>query len=169
MYFVLFLCPLIPPFLCMLFSFSCAPPVSNSTVNPTCASSKDHWEAAFRRHSPHLQDAWEANGYVQRGLSHPQVILSAAGATQASRSLHFGYFSQSMRAHGRCGPFTCPWIQHLLLPGSSLCSQSFPVFPVSEVLPFCPLSPFCLVSSCPLSSTACAMEEATSASPALAF
>lgn len=31
---------------------------------------------------PPLKDVWEENDYVHLGISHPQVIMSAAGATR---------------------------------------------------------------------------------------
>lgn len=55
---------------------------------------------------PPLQGVWKENDYVQLGISHPQVILSAAGATQVSSCPHFGYFSCNIIAHGLCNPFT---------------------------------------------------------------
>lgn len=37
---------------------------------------------SFQMAQPPLKDVWEENDYVHLGISHPQVIMSAAGATR---------------------------------------------------------------------------------------
>ena len=67
-----------------LFSFQVCRSALEQYCESYCVNNKDSWESAFRWHSPPLQGVREVNGHVQLGISHPQVIMSAAGATHPS-------------------------------------------------------------------------------------